>query len=181
MSRFFATLPPSRFPNCLCGIDVLIESQERKLRDFLQTLHGVADRSRAVQGGKWRAEEEGRLQQVLLQAQSGIQSALADDFDTPKSLQELSSLISATNVYMLRPAPSHHLLLTVVAYTEWLLRTFGLSKLLSEETIGASSTHRNAVNALGMFFVVSYYCSPSQPRFVLRSERMPSHLAFPRS
>lgn len=119
---------------------------------------------------------------MLLQAQSGIQSALADDFDTPKSLQELSSLISATNVYMLRPAPSHHLLLTVVAYTEWLLRTFGLSKLLSvETTTAASSTDRNAVNALGMFFVVSYYCSPSQPRFVLRSERMPSHLAFPRS
>lgn len=130
--------------------------QERKLRNFLNQVCGVVKQvGNPPKNCKWRAEEEGRLQQVLLQTQTNIRAALADDFNTPLALQELNQLISATNVYMLRPHPSPFLLLSTSAYVEWLLNSFGLGEIAtSVDSLATkplfSNDDQKSVEAIGM-------------------------------
>ena len=61
-------------------------------------------------------------------------AALADSFNTPKAVQELSTLIVATNTYMTQNSESlkEPILKQVTGYIEFVLKSFGMAE--SEES-----------------------------------------------
>lgn len=85
---------------------------------------------------KWTAADK-ELSAQLLQTKKNVYAALADSFNTPKAVQELSTLIGATNTYMTHNSESlkEPLLKQVTAYIEFVLKSFGMPESEEEEKV----------------------------------------------
>jgi len=78
-------------------------SKERKFTEFFRNVKATTRNiqiKNTVQ--KWNATDE-KLSGDLAICQALVREALSDSFDTPRAVNELSNLVSLTNVYLQLP------------------------------------------------------------------------------
>ncbi|GAA5905335.1 hypothetical protein JCM5296_001443 [Sporobolomyces johnsonii] len=111
-----------------------VRSAETLLNNFFAVVKALVsearERSTASDGSHHYEQAEKELMAKLEDAQLAFRVALCDSFDTPKALQVLLDLVSASNIYLARGR--HNVNVGVLsAVSEWItrmLRMFGLGE-----------------------------------------------------
>lgn len=106
------------------GDDTMAVATERD-RFFQEFLDQMTGRLRTAEAIRWDQPEQ-ELSQKFRQTQVDVKEALSQDFDTPRVLEILASLIKATYIY-LQSRADRHLLTSITDYVRRILGVFGLS------------------------------------------------------
>jgi len=105
---------------------------EKLFKEFFLNVKAVLREGNLEQVQKWN--EETKVLQIALQdAQSKVDAAMRDDFDTPTVISTLVELVKATNVYIELPEKVHLVVRNVATYVTRIFKIFGL---LSTDEIG---------------------------------------------
>jgi cysteinyl-tRNA synthetase len=105
---------------------------EKVFKEFFLNVKVVLREGSIAQVQKWTPETK-VLARALQDAQTKIDAALRDDFDTPTVISTLIELVKATNVYIELPTTVHLVVHSVASYITRIFKIFGL---LASDEIG---------------------------------------------
>jgi len=99
---------------------------EKQFSEFFHNVKAVLREKSIADPQKWNDETQ-VLQTALATAETKIDDALRDDFDTPTAMATLVDLVKATNVYLETPDKIVFLVVrNVASYVTRMLKVFGL-------------------------------------------------------
>ena len=124
------------------------KAKEQMLKNFFGTVKGLLRETPPNKYGgvpqNWH-EDEQKLSEELSVCKSAVHSSLCDNFDTPRAMEAIFSLVSSTNKYINRGKGDGvrvMLLLNIARYVSLICRTFGLAE--DSDSIGFGGSTGNS-------------------------------------